>query len=135
MTRTELPWLLWGRVVRPFPLAASIACALMSANIYAGTSVWRGADDLLTALTAAGGLVAAALLWAAWWGRSSLLMQHGLMLTAVLFSMRAATIWMEGNPLTAGLSLAWTLAASGAWLLERTTGHWDAQQPGRRRLE
>ena len=28
MTRTELPWLLAGRLVRPFPLAAS-DCALI----------------------------------------------------------------------------------------------------------
>lgn len=129
MARTELPWLLWGRYVRPFPLAASVACALMSANIYTGSSVWRGTDDVLTAATAAGGIIAALLLWAAWWGRSSVLMEHGLALTAVLFAMRAATIWMEGNPLTAGLSFAWTIAAAGGWLLQRSTGHLDPDAP------
>lgn len=134
MTRTELPWLLLGRLVRPFPLAASVACTLMSLNIWLGSSIWGGTEDPLSAVTAVGGLVAAALLWGGWWGRSTALMQHGLMFVAVLFAMRGATIWLEGNPITAGLSLSWTLAAGGAWLLERTTGGWDVYG-GRRRLE
>lgn len=125
MTRTELPWLLMGRLVRPFPLAASLACLLTSINILSGSSVW-GDGDTLSLAAAVAGIAGFVLLWVGFWARSTVAMQHGLMVTAVLFSARAATIWMEGNVLTALLAWCWTLAAAGAWLLERTTGQWDA---------
>lgn len=124
MARTELPWLLWGRLVRPFPLAASLACANLAALIIAGRSVWGNETDEWSQATAALALAATVLLWAGWWARSSTLMAHGLMACTVLFTMRGFYIGMVGdNWLTAGLSLAWAAAAAGAWLLERTATH------------
>jgi hypothetical protein len=100
----------------------------MAANILTGQSVWGDTSDAWSLVIATGSTLAGALLWVGWWDRSTTLMQHGLALTAVLFTMRGNYIGLaSGAWLTAGLSYAWALAASGAWLLERTTGGGDVR--------
>jgi hypothetical protein len=124
VARTELPWLLWDRLVRPFPFAASLANALLAANIVSGQSVFGDTADLWSTTTAAAAMLAAMLLWAGWWLRSSALMQAGLAATVIVSVFRSTYIGLgTGGWLTAGISYAWGLAAAGAWLLERTTGH------------
>lgn len=128
MTRTELPWLLWGRLVRPFPLAASLACADLAVLIVTGSSVWGDTRDLWSVAVAALCVLAVVLLWAAWWGRSSALMSHGLLLVAAIFTMRSVYVWRVGdNFWTAGIGFSIALAAAGAYLLERSTGTWDVR--------
>ena len=127
MARTELPWLLLGRKVRPFSFALSVATFILGAVILGGGSVWGGADpwSLMVAVLA---WVATGLLWAGFWVPSSVLMQHGLMLAAMVFAARGAYIGMQPGVSTwwtAALSWSWTLAAGGSWLLERTTGSGD----------
>ena len=123
MGRTELPWLLWDRHVRPFALAASAATFVMFLLIVTDQSVWAdptGNREGAVAVLAGGSTF---LLWAGWWVPSTRLMQHGLMMCAVVFAVRGTFIGLVGdNWLTALLSYCWTLGAGGAWLLERTTG-------------
>lgn len=123
MGRTELPWLLMGRHVRPFALAASMASFTLFLLIATEQSVWLDATgrwEGAVAVLAAGSTF---LLWAGWWVPSTQLMQHGLIMCAVVFAVRGTFIGLIGdNWLTAALSYCWTLGAGGAWLLERTTG-------------
>lgn len=122
MARTELPWLVRGRHVRPYAFAVSLAAATLFGLIASGETVWgQGSawDGAVLTLSAASVL----LLWLGFWRPSTALMQHGLMLTAVVFAVRGAYIGLVGgNWLTAMLSFCWTVASGGAWLLERTTG-------------
>lgn len=142
MGRTELPWLLWGRHVRPYALAASVGTAVLCALLVTGTSVWthKARWDGYTLSMAVVAALSTVLLWAGFWRSSAALMQHGLMLTTFLFTIRGAYIAIAGGFtlsawLTAGISFSWALASAGAWLLESTTGRGGPMgpDPGRRR--
>lgn len=126
MARTELPWLLLGRHVRPLSLGISLSCAVLVLLILTSSSVWGGQDwwSIGVAVMAGAGTLA---LWCGFWVPSSVLMEHGLMLAAVAFAVRGGYIgaaggWTMSATLTASLSWTFTLMAGGAWLLERSTG-------------
>jgi hypothetical protein len=126
MGRTELPWLLWGRHVRPLAFGLSLSCAVLAALILSGGSVWGQVDPWST-MAATLAVLATAALWAGFWVPSGALMEHGLMLAAVSFAARGAYIgaaggWSLSSTLTAALSWTFVVMAGGAWLLERTTG-------------
>lgn len=132
MARTELPWLLAGRVVRPYALAVSLASGNLAAVILSQRSVWGDPVDGWSVIVAGLAMMATVLLWAGFWGRSSTLMQHGLLLTAAIFAARGVYIGTAGgNWYTAGLSFCWTIASAGAYLLESTTGGCDHIERGR----
>lgn len=123
MARTELPWLFLGRKVRPYSFAVSFATAILSLTILTGSSVWGDEHDTWSLIAASLAGLSTVLLWAGFWMPSSALMQHGLILSAVVFAVRGTYIGLVGeNWWTAVLSYAWTVASGGAWLLERTTG-------------
>lgn len=122
MGNTELPWLYRGRHIRPYAFAVSLASATLFGLIASGETVWGDGnawDGAVLTLAAASVL----LLWLGFWKPSTALMQHGLMLSAVVFAVRGTYIGLVGGSwLTAMLSYCWTVASGGAWLLERTTG-------------
>jgi hypothetical protein len=123
MARTELPWLLLGRMIRPYALAVSVATFALAAVILGGATVWGDDRDVWSVASAALAVAATGLLWVGWWARSNAVMEHGLILSAVVFAIRGTYIGiLSGNWWTALLSWAWTIASGGAWLLERTTG-------------
>lgn len=123
MARTELPWLVLGRKVRPYAFAVSLATAILALTILTGSSVWGDGGDPWSLMAAALAALSTVLLWAGFWVPSNALMQHGLILSAVVFAVRGTYIGLVGdNWWTAALSWAWTVGSGGAWLLERTTG-------------
>lgn len=118
-SRTHLPWLLFGRRARPYALAASLAAASLAGVILTRRTVWGDAGDVWSVVVGIAAAVAAVLLWAGFWARSQLLMQHGLLLTAAVFAARGAYIALLGGSwATAVLSWCWTVASAGAYLLE-----------------
>lgn len=122
MGATELPWMFRGRHVRPYAFAVSLAAATMFGLIISGDSVW-GSGDRWAGVVMVLSAGSVALLWLGFWRPSTALMQHGLMMTAIVFAVRGTYIGVSsGNWLTAMLSYCWTVASGGAWLLERTTG-------------
>lgn len=132
MGRTELPWLLWGRHVRPLEFGLSLSCAVLVALIGTGSSLWGSPDPWSVAMAVVAGSATIAL-WVGFWVPSSTLMMHGLMLGAVAFAARggyigAAGDWSTGATLTACLSWTISIMAGGAWLLERTTGGRGGEQ-------
>lgn len=111
------------RYVRPFALAASLASLSLFTLIITGTSVWIDTSGRWEGAIAVLALGSTMLLWGGWWIPSTRLMQHGLMMCAVVFAVRGTFIGLIGDSwMTALLSYCWTLGAGGAWLLERTTG-------------
>lgn len=123
MTRTELPWLIAGRLVRPYALAVSLACATLGALIVTGqsrygTGYWSHTVALLS-------FTAAALLWAGWWHSGHLgnaLMRHGLLLSAGVFAARGTFMILSGEPIAGAFVACWAVASGGAYLLEATSG-------------
>ena len=132
MGRTELPWLIAGRHVRPYAFAVSLATANLAAIILTNRSVWGTPGDAWSLVVAAVAIGSTVLLWAGFWLRHSALMEHGLLLSVAVFTARGVYIGLVGGSgawWTAGLSFAWGIASGGAWLLERTTGGHYRDEP------
>lgn len=123
MTSTELPWQAWGRKIRPYALAVSLASAVVAWAILvrhndAGSHLENGSGVLVGWAA----LAAVLLLWWGWWAQSDRTMRAGLLITAGVFAARAAIVFMEGGAgtIAALLSVVWCVASGGAWLLERS---------------
>jgi len=123
VTSTELPWQVWGRKIRPYALAVSLASAVVAWAILvrhddAGSHLESGSGVLVGWAAAA----AVLLLWWGWWAQSDRTMRAGLLLTAGVFAARAAIVWLDQGTVGAAwlLSVAWCVASGGAWLLERS---------------
>lgn len=123
MTSTELPWQVWGRKIKPYALAVSLASAVVAWAILvkhndAGSHLESGSGVLVGWAAAA----AVLLLWWGWWAQSDRTMRAGLLLTAGVFAARAAIVWLDQGTVGAAwlLSVAWCVASGGAWLLERS---------------
>ena len=122
MARTELPWMVAGRLVRPYALAVSLAALfqgllIMTGSTTYGTSEWAS-------IIAFSAFASTALLWVGWWAESTDLMQHGLLLSAGCFAARAAYVLLDSQAwMAAGFLACWSIASGGAFLLEATTGH------------
>lgn len=124
--RTVLPWLLLGRHVRPYALAVSVASFLLGVNILTGSTVWGNSGDPWSLLVAVAGFLACAMLWIGYWASHPTWLAHGLLVSAAAFAARGAYIGLVGgNWITAALSLSWTLASGGAYLLEATWANRD----------
>ena len=123
MASTELPWQVWGRKIRPYALAVSLASAVVAWAILvrrddAGSYLEEG----FGVIVGWAALAAALLLWWGWWRQSDRTMRAGLLITAGVFAARAAIVFLEGGTgtIAALLSVAWCVASGGAWLLERS---------------
>jgi len=123
VTSTELPWQAWGRKIRPYALAVSLASAVVAWAILvrhndAGSHLENGSGVLVGWAA----LAAVLLLWWGWWAQSDRTMRAGLLITAGVFAARAAIVFMEGGAgtIAALLSVAWCVTSGGAWLLERS---------------
>lgn len=123
MTSTELPWHVWGRKIRPYAFAVSLASAVVAWAILvkhndAGSHLESGSGVIVGWAA----LAAVLLLWWGWWAQSDRTMCAGLLLTAGVFAARAAIVWLDQGTVGAAwlLSVAWCVASGGAWLLERS---------------
>ena len=114
-----LPWRFLGRQVRPYALAVSLACAVFVVSMLTESGVGKTLDTGVGKAIGAAALVTVGLLWAGWWTRSKSLMDHGLLLSAAVWSAVATVILIEGSSWPSGcLAIAWAVASGGAWLLE-----------------
>ena len=114
-----LPWTFLRRQVRPYAFAVSLACTVIVASMFTGAGVGERLDQGAGKAIGIAALAAAGLLWAGWWARSKRLMDHGLLLSATVWSSIAAVVFVEGVSWpSASLSVCWAVASAGAWLLE-----------------
>ena len=123
MTSTELPWQVWGRKVRPYALAVSLASLIVAwAILVRHDDAGSHLESEPGVLVGWAALAACLLLWHGWWAQSDRTMRAGLLITAGVFAARAAIVFMEGGTgtIAALLSVVWCVASGGAWLLERS---------------
>lgn len=123
MTSTELPRQAWGRKIRPYALAVSLASAVVAwAILVRHDDAGSHLESEPGVLVGWAALAACLLLWHGWWAQSDRTMRAGLLITAGVFAARAAIVFMEGGmgTIAALLSVVWCVASGGAWLLERS---------------
>lgn len=123
MTNTNLPWLIFGRQLRPYALAVSLSAALVSYAAVAGVvpgSLLSGAPGRVVSTV---GWMAVGMLWAGWWARSEKLMRWGLFWTTGVWATVTALLLADVGPtLNTALAGCWVVASGGAWLLEVSDG-------------
>lgn len=124
MTRAELPFLVFGRLAKPFHLAVVLATLtiadvnLRQNSTSFSTTIW---GDIVGAVAA----VAVLLLVAGWWFRKDRWADEGLLLATGVWTARATAYWLEGlGWLGVMLSTAWVVGTFGAWLLESYDHRW-----------
>lgn len=118
MGRTELPQKLWGRWVRPLSLAIALADMAIAQSAFPIGGL-AGIPGILVGIQAA---LASVLLWLGFGMASEKMMQAGLLLSGGAWASRMVFTASEGYLFTAWMSFCWTVAALGAFWLERSTG-------------
>ncbi len=125
MTSTNLPWLFLGRRIKPYALAVSFACLVITiGSLVLRNLVGSTFDDLSPAGVFTGALSGAAfvlLMWG-WWTRSTRAMEMGLLASAGVFTTLAAYVFLESGFIVVSgwISVAWVIASIGAYMLEVT---------------
>lgn len=115
---SDLPWIAFGRQVRPYSLAVSLASSNVAYLIVSGRSAWGGLD-MYSLVLAGAAITGTVLLWVGFWARSLPALRHGLALTAAVFAARGAYIGVtSANWATASLSFCFAIASGGGYLLE-----------------
>ncbi len=121
MSDTHLSWLLWGRKVRPYALAVSIATAVIAWACLAGIAVGKLLDGPTGIIVGTAAVVTVAALWWGWLAKSEAWMHRGLIWSAGVWAAIATILAIDVGPINVNtlLAAAWVIASGGAWLLER----------------
>ncbi len=120
MTDTDLPWLIFGRKMRPFSFALSISTSVITWSIFSGNTLGKFLDAAPGQFVGVIGVIAVLLLMAGWWARSDRLMTVGLLFSAGVWTTITAITGLETSFFGVSTMLAgcWAVASAGAWLLE-----------------
>lgn len=120
MTDTDLPWLIFGRKMRPYSFALSIATGVITWSIFSGNTIGKLLDAAPGQFAGFIGLATVLLLVGGFWFRSDRLMTVGLLLSAGLWSTITVITGMEIGFMAVSTMMAgcWAIASAGAWLLE-----------------
>ena len=115
-----LPWLMFGRAVRPYAFAVSLATTVSVWSVSTDRAVGELLDGLPGAVIAAYGVLAVVALWAGFWARRDAWMRLGLLMSAGYWASVGAVVLLEpGVGVVSGwLAWCWVVASGGAWLLE-----------------
>lgn len=114
----ELQTLFWGRPVRPFHLAVAIATSTVAISnlLFEGIVLQDNIGNIVGTVS----LMASAFLVTGWWFGKEWLAEWGLILATGTFAARAAFSVLSVQAFNSFfLSIAWTVGAGGAYLLER----------------
>jgi hypothetical protein len=119
LSPADLPWTFFGRRVKPLALAASVANVAIIANFHEIPFTHPHALVIVAAI------LATLAFWFGWWLNKVPLVQVALLATVGVFGARAALAVMSIGWLShmTMLSIAWMIAAGGAFLLERRAPH------------
>lgn len=121
----ELEGLFFGRPIRPFHLAITIATAVVG-----GSNLTRESVTLLghvpSNLIGAAAVMSAVLLTFGWWRTNESAAEWGLLIAVGVWIARGVYIattedglFIVGSSAAVALSVAWAIGACGAYLLER----------------
>jgi hypothetical protein len=125
MTRTELPRLFFGRLVRPYALAVMYSTFVISWTLLVTRNGPGAALDRSLAGQAVGivGMLAVVLLIMGFIKNSDEFMMAGMLLTTGAWCARGIFILLDqGFVEASALSFGWVLASMGAFFLEFLTG-------------
>lgn len=120
MTDTDLPWLIFGRKMRPYSFALSIATGVITWSIFSGNTIGQLLDATPGQFAGVVGVFTVLLLVCGFWFRSDRLMTIGLLLSAGLWTTVTVITGMEIGFFSVSTMMAgcWAVASGGAWLLE-----------------
>lgn len=120
MTDNNLPWLIFGRKLRPFSFALSLATAVIGYGTLKGVAAGVGLDGNAGKTVGVAALIAVLMLVYGWWARSDKAMIRGLLLSTGVWASTTAFLALDiGITALSTMSAAcWCVAAGGAWLLE-----------------
>ena len=119
MSSTDLPWLIFGRKVRPYALWLSIATATSAWSLLTHRAVGAALDGLAGVLIGLVALAAVLVLWVGYLGRRDRLMSTGLLLATGSWTAVGAFLALEAvAPVSTILAFCWAGASAGAYLLE-----------------
>ena len=123
MSDTHLRRRLWGRKVRPYALAVSIATGVIAWACLTGIAVGRllhGATGIIVGTVA---VITVAALWWGWLAKSEAWMLRGLLWAAGVWAAITTILATDVGLVNVNtlLSAAWVIASGGDWLLERGT--------------
>ncbi len=128
MTDTDLPWRIFGRLIRPYALAVSLATLVIIWSMVTEAAVGQLLDQAPGHMVGTAAALAVALLWAGWWMRSDRLMRAGLIWTTGVWATVGTVLALDiGSQPSMWLAWCWAVASGGAWLLETTDA--DTRQP------
>lgn len=121
MSDTHLRRRLWGRKVRPYALAVSIATGVIAWACLTGIAVGRllhGATGIIVGTVA---VITVAALWWGWLAKSEAWMLRGLLWSAGVWAAITTILATDVGLVNVNtlLSAAWVIASGGDWLLER----------------
>lgn len=115
----SLPWRVFGRVIRPFSFAVSLATAVLTVGIVTNQTVGVSLDGVAGHLIGVAAAASTVLMWWGWWGRSVWAMTQGLLVSAGVWAAAGAAILFEGASWVSGcVALCWAIASAGSWILE-----------------
>lgn len=127
----DLPWLVFGRSVRPFHLAVTVSMLVLAINNFftedtpLSTTLW---GDIVGSITS----IVTIIMVVAWVIKSDKLSEWGLLLATGVWTYRATVYLLAGEQghiaqwfNAFGLSIAWIMGCGGAWLLERYERHYQ----------
>ncbi|MEZ5119648.1 MAG: hypothetical protein R2686_07070 [Candidatus Nanopelagicales bacterium] len=120
MTNDSLPWLVWGRQVRPGAFWLSIVTALLGINAVLGRlthvqGVWSDVAGVAA-------LLSAGALWAGFWGQSSRAMSGGLLGACWSWAFLAFSVIQatgEFGSVSCCVAACWSGLAATLWLRDR----------------
>lgn len=121
MSDTHLRRRLWGRKVRPYALAVSIATGVIAWACLTGIAVGRLLDGATGIIVGTVAVITVAALWWGWLAKSEAWMLRGLLWAAGVWAAVTTILATDVGIVNVNtlLSAAWVIASGGAWLLER----------------
>lgn len=129
MGDTELPWLVFGRKMRPYSLALSLATGVVSYSILTGKTLGRLLATFPGQAVGVVGIVTVLLLVAGYWMRSDWAMTQGLLMSVGVWVAVTVVIGIDTGAFGVSTMMAacWAVASGGAWLLE--VSHMATRKP------
>lgn len=119
VSSTDLPWLVFGRKVRPYALWLSMATATVAWSLLTHRAVGAALDGVAGIVIGCVAATAVALLWVGYLVKRDGWMRTGLLAAAGAWFAVGVFLALEGvSPVSAILAFCWAGASAGAYLPE-----------------
>lgn len=121
MSDTNLPWRIFGRAIRPYALAVSVATAVIAVACLQHVAVGKLLDGVAGDILGWVAALTAAALWVGWVAGSDRIMRAGLLWSAGVWGAVTTVLLVDGVVwVNWALAAPWVIASGGAWLIEQS---------------